>query len=163
MEVEMLRIDSRLALLVAAVVACAPPSSTPPTTDAVRSEIAKTWGQFSTAWVAGNVSAATSAFFTADAINSVPDAPESVGRAAIDSAFTAFRAATKVLATKNTTQEVEVGGGVAVEKGLFTQTEQTGKAAPITHEGRYLAVWRHQTDGTWKCSRFLFNWAPATK
>ena len=159
----MVRIDARLPLLVAVLVACAPPAPPPPSTEAVRTEISKTWEQFSTAWLAGNVSAATSAFFTTDAINSVPDAPESVGRAGIDSAFNAFRAATNVLATKNTTQELEVAGDVAIEKGIFTQTEQTGKGAAITHEGRYLAVWKHQPDGTWKCSRFLFNWAPATK
>lgn len=111
----------------------------------------------------GNVPAATAAFFTTDAINSVPDAPESVGRAAIDSAFKAFHATSKVLESKNATQELDVAGDIAIEKGFFTQTQQTGNAAPVTHEGHYLAVWKRQSDGTWKCSRFLFNWAPAAK
>ena len=159
----MFRIDARIPLLVVVFAACAPPAATPTSTEAVRTEVAKTWGQFTAAWVAGNVPAATAAFFTTDAINSVPDAPESVGRAAIDSAFNAFRAASKVLASKNTTQELDVAGDIAIEKGFFTQTEQTGKAAPTRHEGRYLALWKHQSDGTWKCSRFLFNWAPAAK
>ena len=156
----MYRVDARVTLFVALCAACAREASPPPSSDAVRSEITRTWDKFTTAWVAGSVSAATAAFFTMDAINSVPDAPESRGRAGIDSAFNAFRATTQVLASKNTTQEVDVAGDLAIERGSFTQTEQTGNAAPITREGRYLAVWKRQADGSWKCSRFLFNWAP---
>jgi len=159
----MFQIDARIPLLVVVLAACAPSAATPTATDAVRTEVAKTWGQFTAAWVAGNVPAATAAFFTTDAIFSVPGANEAGGRAAIESAFNAFRAVSKVLAAADTTQEVYVAGDIAFEKGFFTLTEQTGNAAPITREGRYLALWKHQSDGTWKCFRFLFNWAPAEK
>ena len=153
----MFQIDARIPLLVVVLAACAP------STDAVRTEVAKTKGQFTAAWVAGNVPAATAAFFTTYPIMSVPDAREAGGRAAIESAFNGFRAVSKILAAADTTQELYVAGDNAFEKGFFTLTEQTGNAAPITREGRYLALWKHQSDGTWKCSRFLVNWAPAEK
>jgi len=159
----MFQIDARIPLLVVALAACAPSAATPTATDAVRAEVAKTWGQFAAEWVAANVPAATAAFFTTDAILSVPDANEAGGRAAIESRLNAFRAVSKVLAAADTTQELYVAGDIAFVKGFFTLTEQTGNAAPKTREGRYLARWKRQSDGTWKCSRFLFNWAPAEK
>ena len=159
----MFRIDARIHLLVVVLAACAPSDATPAATDAVRTEVARTWGQFGAAWVAGNVPAATAAFFTTDAIYSAPEANEAGGRPAIELAFNAFRATSKVLAAADTTQELYVTGDIAFVKGFFTLTQQTGNTAPITREGRYLALWKHQSDGTWKCFRFLFNWAPPEK
>lgn len=146
-----------LPLLLGALTSC---SLTTPSTDIARAAISQAWSGFKTAWLAGDVPSATAAFFTPEAMNVMPDAPASLGRAAIDTSFREFFANTKVLALDQTTEEVEVAGDLAYERGIFAQSVQQGQAGARTLHARYLAVWKRQSDGTWKCHRFLFNYAP---
>jgi ketosteroid isomerase-like protein len=143
-----------------AVVACATPAPAPPDTNAVRADIVAHWNAFETAWQAENVAAATKDFFTDDAINVVPGAPITRGRPAIDSSFATFHATTKVVSIKQTTDEVAVNGDLAYERGSYVQQLKQGAAAPTEDRARYLAIWRRQADGKWKCSRFVISNGP---
>jgi uncharacterized protein (TIGR02246 family) len=122
--------------------------------------ITASWETFESAWLAGDVPGATSAFFTPEAINVGPDATESLGREAIDASFSEFFATNKVTALERTTDEVEVFGDLAYERGHFRQTTRTRDGAALTQQSRYLAIWKRQPDGSWRCHRFLFNNAP---
>src|SRR2546425_13281485 len=86
-----------------------------------------------------------------DAINTVPGAPESRGRDAINADFGTFHKSNKVLSFDQTTEEVDVAGDLAYERGTFTQTIQPQEGATQTQYSRYLAVWKRQPDGSWKC------------
>jgi ketosteroid isomerase-like protein len=145
-------------LSLAGLAACAAPA---PDVAAVRTGIDAVWSAFEAAHLAGKGSAVATEFFSADAINSVPDAPDARGRAAIDTQFTAAYAAMKVTAVTHTTQDLDVAGDLAFERGTFVQTIVPGTAAPQVQHARYFAVWKRQADGKWKCYRFLFNVGPA--
>jgi uncharacterized protein (TIGR02246 family) len=127
---------------------------------AATAAIAATWSGFESAWLKGDVPTATSGFFTTDAINVVPEAAETRGRAAIDASFADFFTTAKVTALERTTEEVEVSGDLAYERGTFKQTVAPSGGAPQTQHSRYLAIWKRQPDGTWRCHRFVFNNAP---
>ena len=141
-------------LCISALIACAPPQTD---VAAVRTEIGATWTAFTTAWLAGKPSAAVAAFFTEDAINTVPSVPAAIGRQTIDSSLSAFQAGFKVTGLKQSTDEVVAVGDLAYERGRFEQTMQMGNAPATVQQSRYLAIWRKQPDGHWRCSRFLFN------
>jgi uncharacterized protein (TIGR02246 family) len=130
-------------------------------TDA-RAGITATWAAFKPLWVAGNVNKAVATFFTDDAINMVPGAPTDSGRAAIEKGFAGFFASNKVSDVSETTDEVQVAGRTAYERGTFRQTVIPAGGQPSATRARYLAVWIRQADGKWKCARFLFNNLPST-
>lgn len=144
-------------LLVPAFASC---GQRAPDASAVRAEIAETWKQLEQAWEAGDA-AASAAVFTEDAINMRPDAVDDRGRGAIEAVFSDFLSTTTVEDLTWTTQEVDVYAETAYELGTFAQTLQPQEGEPILHRGRYISVWKHQPDGTWRIHRFLFNDLPA--
>src|SRR5215468_3316899 len=131
----------RAVALVLMLAASSPAAGQMPLRSEVSLQIAKAWKGFTDAWLAGNAPAATKAFFTQEAINIVPDAPQVRGRAAIDSSFMNFQATSKVLSMAQTTDEIEVSGTIAYERGHFTQVTQQGRAPSQIVTARYLAVW----------------------
>ena len=44
---------------------------------------------------------------------------------------------------------VPPSGDLAYERGTNRITRQQGSATPVTSTGRYLTVWRRQSDGRW--------------
>jgi Ketosteroid isomerase homolog len=51
------------------------------------------------------------------------------------------------------TQEVDVSGPIAVERGKYSVRFTAGSAAPMpsfSDRGNYLVHWRRQPDGTWR-------------
>lgn len=54
-------------------------------------------------------------------------------------------------------EDVKVAGDLAVETGTYemTMTPKQGKA--INDKGKYIVVWQHQPDGSWKIIRDIFN------
>ena len=48
-----------------------------------------------------------------------------------------------------TTVEVWLDGDAAYETGRYSYTFQE-KGAPVTEEGRYVTIWKRQSDGSWK-------------
>jgi ketosteroid isomerase-like protein len=141
-------------------VACAPPSSS--SSADVRAAIAQNWSGFKQAWLAGNVGQASSAFFTGDAINTVPGIPDSKGLDAIKTDFGNILKSNKVLTIDQQTEEVDVDGSLAYERGTFMQMLQPAEGATQRQQSRYLAIWKRQPDGSWKCHRFFINNAPTS-
>ena len=53
--------------------------------------------------------------------------------------------------------KVEVSGTLGYVSGTYEFSETDAKGKPTTDKGKYVAVFRKQTDGTWKCVADIFN------
>jgi uncharacterized protein (TIGR02246 family) len=121
-------------------------------------EIRAAWQGFADAWRAGDPKGAA-AWYTADAINMPPGAPEMRGRQQIEEQFGEALASFEVEEFSNHTLECEEHGEVAYELGHFTQSVRfrTG-GERHTERARYVAIWKKESDGVWRFHRFM--WAP---
>jgi len=148
--------------VVAAVFASASSSWAQRPTDVqeAKAGIAATWAAFNTHWTANHARESVAAFFTDDAINMIPGTASDSGRGAIEKRFAAFLAANKVSELTQTTDEVQVAGQTAYERGTFSHKVTPNTGQPSVERGRYLAIWHRQPDGKWKCARFLYNDLP---
>lgn len=58
---------------------------------------------------------------------------------------------------KATKVEVAQSGDLAYVSGNYEFNETDGGGNAITDKGKYLEVWKKQTDGSWKCVADMFN------
>ncbi|HTR51267.1 MAG TPA: SgcJ/EcaC family oxidoreductase [Kofleriaceae bacterium] len=100
--------------------------------------------------------AAIAAEFAPDATMLPAGMPAVSGHDAIQKVFAALSTMGITDATI-TTQEVVVSGDLAVEVGVNSITITKDGAAPITAPGKYLVVWKRQSDGGWKIQRDMTN------
>ena len=150
----------RISILLAAVVlilSCAGPQPEPPTDPAeVRQAIEAVNAQFAEAFNRGDA-AAFAAFYTPDGIMMPPNAEPSAGRQAIEESFAADFS-TNPPSLKLTTADVEVHGDTAIESGNYSISfTPPGQEEAIEDHGKYLVVWKKQSDGSWKLHRDIWN------
>ncbi len=55
------------------------------------------------------------------------------------------------------TTDLDEQGDTAIESGAYTLIIEPDGADPIKDVGKYLVVWKRQTDGTWKMGSDIFN------
>jgi ketosteroid isomerase-like protein len=55
------------------------------------------------------------------------------------------------------TDDVAVGGDLAVETGAYEMTLQPKGAKEVKDKGKYITVWKRQPDGSWKIVRDRVN------
>ena len=53
--------------------------------------------------------------------------------------------------------EVARSGDLAYVSGNYDFTEKDAGGAPMTDKGKYLEVWKKQSDGSWKCVVDMFS------
>lgn len=53
--------------------------------------------------------------------------------------------------------EVARSGDLAYVSGTYEFNEKDDTGKPITDKGKYLEVWKKQTDGSWKCVADMFS------
>jgi uncharacterized protein (TIGR02246 family) len=58
---------------------------------------------------------------------------------------------------KATRVEVAKSGDLGWTTGPYEITEIDASGKPMTDKGKYLAVWKKQADGSWKCVADMFN------
>jgi len=58
---------------------------------------------------------------------------------------------------KVTKVEVAQSGDLAYVTGTYELSETDASGKPTTDKGKYLEVWKKQTDGSWKCVADMFN------
>ena len=92
-----------------------------------------------------------------DAILMMPNEEAWRGRDGIEKGFTSFLSQMSFKDGAATTADVMVAGDIAVETGTFAWTLQPKSGAEFKDKGKYLTVWRRQTDGTWKIVRDINN------
>ncbi|MCE9601450.1 MAG: SgcJ/EcaC family oxidoreductase [Gemmatimonadetes bacterium] len=92
-----------------------------------------------------------------DAVFLFPNAPAMRGHAEIEAGLKAMMEGATFTDMKFTTEDVMLGGDIAVETGSneMTITPKGGKA--MVDKGKYITVWKRQADGSWKVVRDISN------
>ena len=97
------------------------------------------------------------ALFTSDAVQMPNDAPIIVGRHAIRSrAKEGF--ANNTFKLTDTIEDIKVSGNWAYVRGNFTNiTTPKDGGTDVTQEGKWIAVYQRQSNGTWKLYSEIWN------
>jgi uncharacterized protein (TIGR02246 family) len=101
--------------------------------------------------------AALSANYADDAIVMMPMAPMMSGRAAVDAGFKDMVGSMTINDMQATTMDVIAAGDLAIETGTFAMTTTMKNAKPMTDKGKYITVWKRQSDGSWRIIRDINN------
>jgi uncharacterized protein (TIGR02246 family) len=105
---------------------------------------------------ANHDAAAMAGFYTADAKFLAPNEPMIEGRSGIE-AFGKEMFAAGAQSLKLETMDVLEGGDLEIEVGRYTLGMQPPGADPMVDNGKYVAVWRRDTDGKLKMVVDTFN------
>ena len=92
-----------------------------------------------------------------DALLMMPNEPQWRGRDGIDQGFTAFLSQMSLKDGGAMTGDVMVAGDLAVETGTFAWTFAAKDGSEIKDKGKYVTIWKRQTDGAWKIVRDINN------
>lgn len=142
------------------VVACAEspdPSVTQSGNASDRSAIDANHERFLAAMRANNTDSLV-ALLTDDVTFDPPNEPSVRGREATRAWNERLLSQVRTSAVSVTDREVLVDGNLAVERGSFTWTvTPVGGGSPMVDEGKFVAIYRKQADGSWKVSHDIWN------
>lgn len=127
-----------------------------PDKDAVRRQIEATNTQMAAAMGTGDT-AGMYAAYAENAVMMMPGTPALHGRAAMTKALNDMMAQMTMKDAKFHIDDVLVGGDLAVETGTYEWTIQPKKGKAMPDKGKYVTVWQHQGDGSWKIIRDISN------
>ena len=123
--------------------------------------IAKANAKWEAAAKAGD-GAAIAALYTNDAIILPPGRPLVTGRASAEQFFGGMlKSGVKSIGLH--TDNVERAGDYAIETGTATITVQPEGKEAQTSNGKYVVVWKRQSDGSWQLHRDIWNDTPPSK
>lgn len=142
------------ALLGFALAAACQPATPAGLTDADKAAIDSTSRVFVRHALANDFAALTRDYYTDDAIVLPPNMPAVTGHPAIEAMFKAFP---PITAFELQTEEVEGSADLAYVRGRYTMTMSPPGAPAIADSGKYLEIWRKQSDGAWKSVRDMFS------
>jgi uncharacterized protein (TIGR02246 family) len=111
---------------------------------------------------------ATVSFYDEQASILMPNAPIVTGREQIRKAWEQMFAMPGFnFAPKTTKIEVARSGDLAYAQGTYEFSAADPKGRPVSDRGKYVVVWKKQTDGAWKAVADIWNSdappAPAAK
>lgn len=132
------------------------PNTASSDTASVRAAIEAANGRFLDAFKRGD-KAGLMANYTDDAILMMQNEEAWRGREGLDKGFSAFLSQMSFKEGAAKTEDVMVAGDLAVETGTFAWTFQARSGAEIKDKGKYLTIWKRQTDGSWKIVRDINN------
>jgi uncharacterized protein (TIGR02246 family) len=97
-------------------------------------------------------------FYADDATYNPPSAPLAAGKDAIRKVWTNIVAVPGInLRWMSSKVEVARSGDLAYDTGAYTVTKNDASGAPVTSKGKYVVVWKKQTDGKWKVIQDIDN------
>lgn len=123
---------------------------------AVRQTIESANARFLDALKRGDTTAAVSNYAD-DAIVMMPNEGSWRGRDGVRGGFAGFLSQLSVKDAKLNTENVMVGGDLAVETGTFEWTLLPKGGKEIKDKGKYMTVWKRNSDGSWKIVRDINN------
>lgn len=93
-----------------------------------------------------------------DASFMAPNAPIAVGKQAIGQAFAFFFALPELKITWHPTKiEVAKSGELGYSTGAYEMSFKDPAGKTAMDHGKYLTIWRKQSDGKWKVAYDIFN------
>jgi len=125
-----------------------------------RAELVAMHHDFATALQAGDL-AKSASFYASDVSIYAPGMKTIKGHAAVEKMLQGPKSAMAGDKFEMSTSKTQVGaaGDIAYTSGTYRLSHTSGQA----ENGRYLAVWKKQTNGSWRISEAMFNSAePAT-
>lgn len=123
-------------------------------TDSDREAIRGVVAKFDQAMTAGDRKAAAAAY-AEDALLLPPNTAEVSGRDAIEKFLGGLP---KISQFKETVEEIQGDQDYAYPRGTYEMTfTPPGSRMQVSDKGKVLAVWRKQSDGSWKVSRVIWN------
>ena len=98
------------------------------------------------------------AFCTGDASVLAPNAPIATGKQAIGELFKGFFSIPALTIEWHPAKvEVARSGEMAYSTGAYKMTFKDAAGKTITDNGKYVTVWKKQSDGSWKVALDIFN------
>ena len=95
-------------------------------------------------------------FYAEDAMAYPPNEPMAVGRAGAEKVWAAYFAEPTYNLSWKTTH-AEVNGALGYTAGTYEESYQGPDGKTVAGKGKYLCVWRKQSDGTWKAVHDMWN------
>ena len=100
----------------------------------------------------------TVSYYADDAIVMPSNSPALTGKEAIRGMWQAMLGAPNFSGGWTATKvDVARSGDLAYVTGTYEINETDANGKPVTDKGKYLEVWKKQTDGSWKCVADMFN------
>jgi uncharacterized protein (TIGR02246 family) len=124
---------------------------------AVRQGIDAANAKFVDAVKRGDTTMAIADNYADDAIVMNPGTESWRGREAIRKGFSGMATAMTVKEFNLKTDDIALGGDLAVETGTYEMTGQPKGGKEMKDKGKYVVVWKRQADGSWKIVRDVFN------
>lgn len=134
----------------------APAAATAVDASAVRQSIESANAKFIDALKRGDTTTAVSNYAD-DAIVMMPNEGSWRGQDGVRKGFAGFLSQLAVKDAKLNTENVMVGGDLAVETGTYEWTLLPKGGKEIKDKGKYMTVWKRNSDGAWKIVRDINN------
>jgi ketosteroid isomerase-like protein len=100
----------------------------------------------------------TVSYYAADAIVMPPNIPALTTKEAIRGLWQSMLGSPGFSGGWNATRvEVARAGDLAYVSGTYEFTERDAGGGPMTDKGKFLEVWKKQSDGSWKCVVDMFS------
>jgi ketosteroid isomerase-like protein len=145
----------RLSVLLGfALAAACQPASPAGLSDADRAAIDSTSRVFVRHALANDFAALARDYYADDAMVLPPNAPAVTGHGAIEAMFKTFP---PITAFELRTEEMEGTADLAYVRGRYTMTMSPPGAPAIADSGKFLEIWRKQSDGSWRSVRDMFS------
>lgn len=142
------------ALLGFAVLSACQPAPPAGLSDADKAAIDSAGRVFVRHALANDFAALARDYYSDDAMVLPPNASAVTGHGAIEAMFKTFP---PITAFELRTEEVEGIADLAYVRGRYTMTMSPPGAPAIADSGKYLEIWRKQSDGSWKSVRDMFS------
>lgn len=100
----------------------------------------------------------TMAYYVDDALMMPPNIPALTGKGAIRALWKSLLEAPAFSGGwKATKIDVARSGDLAYVSGTYELTESDDNGQPMTDKGKYMQVWKKQSDSNWKCVAHMFS------
>jgi len=144
-----------LALLLLAS-ACSQPTTQMDTRATDQIAILETDAEWSKAAAANDLEGTVS-YYTEDASLLPPNAPIASGKPAIHAVWSSLLGAGASVSWQATKVEVARSGDLAYVLGVYKLAMEDPQGKPVTDRGKFVEVWKKQTDGKWKVVTDMFS------